>query len=138
MPDTPELSTVALKPMRKCVTVAECEVYAAPMRIIHAALLMLGVLAIAIAAEIMFAGGAVFWIAGILATLALLPDAPLFSFMMTESVTFSLYSIAALALVDAVSPLSVVKTTMHRAGGAFRSRRKWYQFSFTCRSSADT
>jgi hypothetical protein len=22
-------------------------------------------------------------------------------------------------------------------GGAFRSRGKWYQFSFTCRSSAD-
>jgi hypothetical protein len=80
----------------------ECEVYAAPMHLMHAALLTLGVLAIALAAEIIFASVAVFWLAGILATLALLPDADLFSFVMTESVTFSLYSIAALALVLAL------------------------------------
>ena len=64
--------------------------------------LTLGVLAIALAAEIIFASGAVFWLAGILATVALLPDADLFSFVMTESVTFSLYSLAAFALVLAL------------------------------------
>jgi hypothetical protein len=80
----------------------ECEVYATPMHLIHAALLTLGVLAIALAADIILASGAAFWLAGILATLALLPDADLFSFVMTESVTFALYSIAALALVRAL------------------------------------
>jgi hypothetical protein len=80
----------------------ECEVYAVPMHMMHAALLTLGVLAIALAAEIIFASGTTFWLAGILATLALLPDADLFSFVMTESVTFSIYSIAALALVRAL------------------------------------
>ena len=81
---------------------AECEVYARPMHLMHAAFLALGVLAIALSAEIIFASGAVFWLTGILATLALLPDADLFSFVMTESVTFSLYSGAALALVLAL------------------------------------
>ena len=68
----------------------ECDAYARPMHIMHAAFLTLGVLAIAAAAETIFTRGAVFWLAGILATLALIPDADLFSFVMTESVTFSL------------------------------------------------
>ena len=50
-----------------------------------------------------------FWLAGSLATLALLPDADLFSFVMTESVTFSLYSIAALALVLALQAPRVLR-----------------------------
>jgi hypothetical protein len=78
---------------------AACDRYAAPIRIMHAALLTLGVLAIAVAAEVIFASNALFWLAGILATLALLPDVYLFALAMTESVTFSLYSMAALALV---------------------------------------
>jgi hypothetical protein len=78
---------------------AECEVYARPMRIMHAALLGVGVLAIALAAELIFTSAAVFWLTGMLATAALLADAELFSFVMTESVTFSLYSTAALALL---------------------------------------
>jgi uncharacterized membrane protein (DUF441 family) len=57
---------------------------------------------VAFAAELIFTSSAVFWLAGSLATLALLPDADLFAFVMTESVTFSLYSIAALALVLAL------------------------------------
>ena len=40
-----------------------------------------------------------FWLAGILATVALVPDAELFSFVMTESITFSLYSLMMLAMV---------------------------------------
>lgn len=78
---------------------AECEVYALPMHIVHAALLALGVLAIALAAAIVLASPGMFWVAGILATLLLLPDADLFSFLMTESLTFALYSLATLALV---------------------------------------
>jgi hypothetical protein len=58
------------------------------MHIMHAALLALGVLAIAFAAELIFGRRAAFWLAGGLATLALLPDADLFSFIMTESITF--------------------------------------------------
>jgi len=80
----------------------ECEVYARPIHILHAALLAIGVLAIALAAEIIFAGRSVFWLSGVLATAALLPDADLFSFVMTESVTFSLYCLAALAAVRAL------------------------------------
>jgi hypothetical protein len=87
---------------RKLRDSAKCETYARPIHIMHAAFLAAGVLAIAFAAEFIFASGTVFWLAGGLATLALLPDADLFSFAMTESVTFALYSIAALALVLAL------------------------------------
>jgi hypothetical protein len=81
---------------------AKCEAYARPIHVMHAGLLALGVIAIALAAEIMFASAALFWLAGILATLSLLPDADLFAFVMTESVTFALYGVAALALVLAL------------------------------------
>jgi uncharacterized membrane protein (DUF441 family) len=87
---------------RKMRDSVECEAYARPILIMHAAFLAAGVLAIAFAAEFIFASSTVFWLAGGLATLALLPDADLFSFAMTESVTFALYSIAALALVLAL------------------------------------
>ena len=78
---------------------AECEAYARPMHLMHAAFLALGVVTIAFAAESIFGSRAVFWLAGGLATLALVPDADLFSFVMTESITFALYGMAALALV---------------------------------------
>jgi hypothetical protein len=77
----------------------QCEVYARPVHIMHALFLTAGVLAIGFAAELIFAGSAVFWPAAALATLALLPEANLFSFAMTESLTFSLYSIAAWLLI---------------------------------------
>ncbi len=77
----------------------DCETHVRPMHVIHALLLALGVLAIARAAEVMFARGMVFWLAGALATGALLAEADVFSFLMTESVTFSLYSLAMLAMV---------------------------------------
>ena len=96
---------------------AECEVYARPMHLLHAAFLALGVLAIALAAELIFSSSAVFWLAGILATLALLPDADLFSFVMTESISFSLYSIAALALVLALKAPRIRNVVL--AGGLF-------------------
>jgi hypothetical protein len=76
----------------------DCEVYMQPMLVIHALLLALGVLAIARAAEMMFARPAAFWLAGLLATGALLAEADLFAFLMTESVTFSLYSLTMLAM----------------------------------------
>src|SRR3954468_6584181 len=76
-----------------------CDIYAAPMLLIHALLLALGVLATATAGELMFGRRSVFWIAGFLATGSLATEADIFSFVMTESLTFSLYSFIALALV---------------------------------------
>jgi 4-amino-4-deoxy-L-arabinose transferase-like glycosyltransferase len=76
-----------------------CEPYATPVRIIHAALLALGVVAIALAGNVMFGGTGVFWIAGALATAGLAAEADIFSFVMTESLTFSLYSVTMLLAV---------------------------------------
>jgi hypothetical protein len=81
---------------------AQCEAYALPMHVFHAALLAIGVLASALAAEMIFVSVIAFWVAGSLATVALLADADLFSFVMTESVTFSLYSVAALSMIAAL------------------------------------
>jgi 4-amino-4-deoxy-L-arabinose transferase-like glycosyltransferase len=78
---------------------ASCEPYAAPMRIIHALLLALGVLAVAAAGGKMFGSTAVFWLAGLLATVSLAAEADIFSFIMTESITFSLYSMLTLTMV---------------------------------------
>jgi hypothetical protein len=41
------------------------------------------------------------------------------------------------AVTDAVSEAKVKGDTMEGAGGAFRSAGKWYQFSFTCKTSPD-
>ena len=81
--------------------VAECEVYATPINITHAFLLALGVLAVALSGELIFGSARVFWIAGVLATGGLSAKADLFSYIMTESMTVSLYSIFALFAVRA-------------------------------------
>ena len=78
---------------------SECEIYVRPMHILHALLLALGVTSIALAAFLIFPGRFVIWLAGALATAALLADAELFSFLMTESLSFSLYSLATLAIM---------------------------------------
>ncbi len=78
---------------------ASCEPYAGPMRLIHALLLALGVLAVAAAGERIFASAAVFWLAGALATVSLAAEADIFSFIMTESITFALYSVLTFILV---------------------------------------
>src|SRR5262249_47382974 len=75
---------------------SECEIYATPILIIHAFLLTLAVLAIAMAGETMFGSALVFWLSGALATAGLVTEADLFSFVMTESLTISLYSITML------------------------------------------
>jgi 4-amino-4-deoxy-L-arabinose transferase-like glycosyltransferase len=75
---------------------AHCEPYETPIRIIHAALLALGVVAVALAGSVMFGSTRVFWIAGALATAGLAVEADIFSYVMTESITFSLYSLTML------------------------------------------
>src|SRR4051812_41183263 len=77
---------------------ATCEPYAKPVLIIHALLLALGVVAVATAGALMFASRPVFWLAGALATASLATE-DIFSYIMTESLTFSLYSFSTLALV---------------------------------------
>ena len=81
---------------------SECEAYARPVRIAHAAFLTVGVLAVALAAELILGASLAFWSTAVFATAALLPDADLFSFVMTESLTFCLYSLAALALIRGI------------------------------------
>src|SRR6266568_1837054 len=76
-----------------------CEPYATPVRIIHAALLALGVVTIALAGGLIFPSTRAFWITGALATAGLAAEADIFSFVMTESLTFSLYSITMLLAV---------------------------------------
>src|SRR5712691_12074881 len=78
---------------------AECEVYATPIHIIHAFLLALGVVAVALSGELIFGSARVFWLAGVLAAGSLSAKADLFSYIMTESMTVSLYSIFALFAV---------------------------------------
>jgi hypothetical protein len=65
--------------------------------------LALGILAIALAAELIVGSTLAFYVAGVLATSAVLPDSDLFSYVMTESLTFGLYSLAAYALVRCIA-----------------------------------
>jgi 4-amino-4-deoxy-L-arabinose transferase-like glycosyltransferase len=85
-----ECSVIAVNQQREA---SDCEPYATPVRVIHAALLALGVVAIAFAASLIFPSTRVFWLAGALTTAALAAEADIFSFVMTESLTFSLYSV---------------------------------------------
>src|SRR5262249_40125457 len=55
-----------------------CDAYATPVRVIHAGLLALGVVAIALCGSLIFSSTRVFWIAGALATAALAVEASIF------------------------------------------------------------
>ena len=76
-----------------------CEVYARPIHLLHALFLALGVVAIACVAEMIVGGRFAFWGAGAVATAGLMLEADLFSFVMTESLVFSLYSLMAACMV---------------------------------------
>jgi len=41
------------------------------------------------------------------------------------------------AMIDSIAPISIRGNTARGAGGAFRSKGEWYQFSFTCTTSPD-
>src|SRR5499426_621494 len=79
-----------------------CEIYPRPMHVIHVLFLTLGILAIALAGEAIFASRRVFYLGGILATAAVAMEADLFSYIMTGSVWLSLYSLTLCALVFAL------------------------------------
>jgi hypothetical protein len=91
--------TCAIEANEKKRSLETCEIYARPIHIIHAVLLTLAVLAIALSAEIIFSNRTVFVLAAIIATAGLAAEAELLSYIMTESLTFALYSFAALSLV---------------------------------------
>jgi hypothetical protein len=89
----------AIEANHKKRDLATCEIYARPMLIIHAVFLTLGIVAIALTAELIFGGARVFFLAGALATIGAAAEAELFSNVMTESVWFSLYSVTMLTFV---------------------------------------
>jgi hypothetical protein len=62
------------------------------MRIIHALLLAFGVVAAAIAGEVISGRKEAFWLTGAFATASLAAEAFIFSWVMTEALTFSLYN----------------------------------------------
>jgi hypothetical protein len=92
-----------------------CEIYATPIHLLHALLLALGVLAVARAGELIIADVRVFYGAGVMATLGLVAEAELFSYVMTESLWFSLYSLLMLAFL---SGLRTARTRAFLAAGA--------------------
>jgi len=95
---------------------AQCEAYARPILVFHALLLAFGVLAMALSGVVIFGNANVFWLIGLLATASLCMDADLFSFVMTESMTVSLYSIFSLF---AVLSWKLRRTRYHLLAGAF-------------------
>jgi hypothetical protein len=78
---------------------AQCEVYALPIHLMHALFVAVAVLAIGFAAEAILARRWAFWLAGTLAAIGLLPETELFSYVMTDSVAFSLFSVSAAAWI---------------------------------------
>jgi hypothetical protein len=76
-----------------------CEIYARPMLVIHALLLTLGVIAIALAGEAILGGACAFYLVGAVAVAGVAAEAELFSFIMTESLWFCFYGVLMLAFV---------------------------------------
>jgi 4-amino-4-deoxy-L-arabinose transferase-like glycosyltransferase len=73
-----------------------CEAYEVPIRILNSVLLAIGVTAIGLAADLIFRRPPwTFLLAVLFATAALANEADIFSFVMTESAIFALYSVVA-------------------------------------------
>src|ERR1700681_3298543 len=80
---------------------ATCEPYEIPMRLLNAFLVAIGIVAVASAAELIFRKSAIFVLAGALALTAAAFEAGIFSYLMTESTIFAIYSVFACATVSA-------------------------------------
>lgn len=79
---------------------ASCEAYALPMRLINACLLVIGLIAVAGAAEVISERKSAFSIAGFFALAALVAEREyIFSYVMTESAIFAIYSVFALLVL---------------------------------------
>jgi 4-amino-4-deoxy-L-arabinose transferase-like glycosyltransferase len=79
--------------------IATCDAYDLPMRLLNALLLAIAVVAIAAAAELIFRRRAMFLAAGLCVLVALACEASAFSYIMTESAIFAIYSVFMLAIV---------------------------------------
>ncbi len=80
-----------------------CEAYEVPIRLLNSLLIAIGVAAIGLAAELIFRRPPwTFMFAVLLATAALADEAQIFSFVMTESAIFAIYSIFAWTLLRAL------------------------------------
>jgi hypothetical protein len=95
--------TCSVEANHKKRDLATCDIYARPMHIIHALFLALGIVAIALTGEIILANARMFFLAGILATVGVAAEAELLSYVMTESIWFSLYSLTVFAFVAALN-----------------------------------
>ena len=76
-----------------------CEPYDLPIRLLNALLLAIATVAIAATAELIFRRRSMFLLAGACVLAALACEALIFSYIMTESTIFALYSIFMLAMV---------------------------------------
>jgi 4-amino-4-deoxy-L-arabinose transferase-like glycosyltransferase len=79
--------------------IATCDAYDLPMRLLNALLLAIAVVAIAAVAKLMFRRRAMFILAGLCVLVALGFEASAFSYIMTESAIFAIYSVFMLAVV---------------------------------------
>jgi hypothetical protein len=78
---------------------ASCEAYALPMRLLNAFLLALGLIAVAGAAEIIVGRKSAFLVAGLSALAAAAVESNIFSYLMTESAIFAIYSVFSLQML---------------------------------------
>jgi 4-amino-4-deoxy-L-arabinose transferase-like glycosyltransferase len=78
---------------------ADCEAYAFPIRLMNAWLLVIGLLAVACAAELIVQRKSAFLIAGLSALAGLAAEIDIFSYVMTESAIFAIYSLFALQVL---------------------------------------
>jgi hypothetical protein len=79
-----------------------CPPYSRPMMIVHALLLTIGVMAVGFAARLLIASPWALPVTAGIAALGVYSHATLFSYMMTESLAFCLYSLSTLAFLLAV------------------------------------
>src|SRR5580692_7133584 len=91
--------------------IATCDPYDLPMRLLNALLVAIAVVAVAASAELIFPRRATFLVAGACVLMALAFEANTFSYVMTESTIFAVYSVFMLAMVL-----------------AWRSGRMWHFF----------
>ncbi len=76
-----------------------CEPYELPVRLLNALLVAVAVVALAAAAELIFAQTGVFLLTGVLALAAVAWEAAIFSYVMTEATIFAIYAVLALCNV---------------------------------------
>ena len=87
-----------------------CEAYEVPIRILNAVLLAIGAAAIGFAADLIFRRPPwTFLLAVVFATAALANEAHIFSFVMTESAIFAIYSVFALTFLRALMQPAVAR-----------------------------